>query len=189
MSGRSGLTGLILDFCIRLNLLVAFYLSASAAYLSLVFRGTIDWWAAAAMFTLVWQVYSFDRYVVHPEDEALSGEPLDRIRFVRRNRTVFHVLFDIKDRQNDLRAGIKTIANRLGSKLVVRGVQSLCLLSAAGVTVLLPVNQSSPLVLSLVSFALVLTHPAISRGLSSRLFFGLLDTVAALPLLFQLLLR
>lgn len=81
-----------IDLAVRAHVLVALYVAAMATYLSLALGGVPDWPAILASFLLVWQVYTYDRYLVHPEDEASSAENLDRVRFVRRHRRAFLAL-------------------------------------------------------------------------------------------------
>ena len=64
-------------------------MAALAIYTSLVFHHRIEWVGIGALFILVWQIFTLDRYIVHPEDQRETGLDLNNARFVRHHRHVF----------------------------------------------------------------------------------------------------
>jgi hypothetical protein len=99
------------------------------------------------------------------------------------------VVFDIKDRESDLRAGIRTLANALGARSVVRAVQLACLLTGAGLILLDPRAVTVALGLSFWSFSGLLRGLSPATERSGRFYFCLLDLGLAFPLLFLALSR
>jgi len=90
-TGRSILTSL-LQLAIRFHIVVAGTCSIIGAYLSIALTGRVDPLAVVALWLCAWFSYTFDRYVVHPEDRSDASEVLNLAGYVRRNRQLFAAL-------------------------------------------------------------------------------------------------
>lgn len=78
-----------MTFLIRANLWVAFGMACLAAFLSLAFQVPIEWANLLLLFILVWQIFTLDRFIIHPEDQKQGGCNLNIVRFVRIHRKTF----------------------------------------------------------------------------------------------------
>ncbi|MBI4371158.1 MAG: hypothetical protein HY552_02555 [Elusimicrobia bacterium] len=78
---------------IQLHLLVAAQSVLDGAYLSEALTGRFDGPAMTALLVVTWLVYAFDRYVVHPEDQAAAAADLHVLRYARRHRKRFERMF------------------------------------------------------------------------------------------------
>jgi hypothetical protein len=270
-----------IDVGIGCQVLIATYFAAACAYLDAAIAGSPAGPAIAATFLISWQVYTADRFAVHPEDLTRDDEDLDRVRFLRRHRGVCRILvvaslvaegvlligrpqlvwgfgiglglgilyvveipllrrrikcvpyaktvyvplvavatmllllerfprdrfeavaaggmyllialntvvFDIKDRESDRRARIRTLANALDVRAAIAVVQTACLLVGATVAVLDPRAPGVALTLAFCTFAALVGGVTAPRQWSSRFYFGLLDASLALPALFLAVIR
>src|SRR3990167_3446933 len=79
----------LIKFLVHINFFIALYGTAAFAYLALSVKAPVDWLEAVSIFILMWQVYTFDRFVVHPEDEVAVDADINIMRFILRHRTIF----------------------------------------------------------------------------------------------------
>lgn len=245
---------------------------ALGAWASLAAVGKIDGIGLATMTAFLFQIYTLDRYVTHPEDQQDGAHVLDPAAFVARHRksfryalflsllmqlvlvvmrpwllvalaiswgiTVFYVVrvpllnlrlkqvpffknvyaptvltayivmflrlplggksapvlasvfivvlinvlaFDMKDVDNDRRAGLRLISTELPPQVVYALLIGGSLLSAALFLLAMPRPWSLTIAVSLVSMAGCILR--LSRRFSRSLLFVVLDGLAALPLL------
>lgn len=71
------------------NVWTAFTVACLAVYVSLSFHHRIEWVSIWALFILVWQVFTLDRFIVHPEDQQRTDLDLNIARFIRLHRPFF----------------------------------------------------------------------------------------------------
>ncbi|MDO8519488.1 MAG: UbiA family prenyltransferase [Deltaproteobacteria bacterium] len=71
-----------MTFLIRSNLWPALTLSALVAFVILAFHGRIEGLGLGVFFILVWQVFTLDRLIIHPEDQKKADADLNIALFV-----------------------------------------------------------------------------------------------------------
>ncbi len=74
---------------VRFHLVIATACTAQGAYLGTAITGKVDLSALAALWLCAWFVYTLDRFVVHPEDQAGAATDLHVLRYARRHRRLF----------------------------------------------------------------------------------------------------
>ncbi|GEM_PF-3392460 len=79
-------------FLIQSNILISFYITAGLAFFMEAVGEGFSFWKIFSFLLLVWQVYTADRYFIHPEDRHSTPQNLDRLRFIRRHKKIFGFL-------------------------------------------------------------------------------------------------
>ncbi len=83
----------LITFAVRFNLVIAATLALQGAYLDAVMGGAGSGPSTLAALALcVWFVYTLDRFVVHPEDQAGAGVDIHVARYIRRHQLLFAAL-------------------------------------------------------------------------------------------------
>ncbi|MDE2038503.1 MAG: hypothetical protein KGO96_03180 [Elusimicrobia bacterium] len=82
-----------LTLSIQLQFLVAAEIVFLGGYLGQALTNRVDGPALLALLLAGWAAYAFDRWVIHPEDQAAAGADLRLLRYASRHRRLFAGMF------------------------------------------------------------------------------------------------
>lgn len=83
----------LIDLSIVTNIWVTLNLTAFALFISHALKGQINFLPLLSLATMVWQIYTLDRMIVHPEDQNSTKIDISQVRYIKKHGIIFKTLF------------------------------------------------------------------------------------------------